>query len=66
MEANEASGLLSREAIAQRAYGLFQQRGYEHGHDLEDWLQAEAELAQGSSTSEQGQALQAERAQSRE
>jgi hypothetical protein len=27
-----------------RAYHLFEQRGYEHGHDLEDWLQAEAEV----------------------
>jgi hypothetical protein len=28
-----------------RAYELFEQRGREHGHDLDDWLQAEAELA---------------------
>jgi hypothetical protein len=34
----------SHEAIARRAYVLFVQRGYEHGHDLDDWLTAEAEL----------------------
>jgi hypothetical protein len=27
-----------------RAYELFEQRGREDGHDLEDWLQAEDEL----------------------
>jgi hypothetical protein len=27
-----------------RAYELFEQRGREDGHDLDDWLQAEAEL----------------------
>lgn len=28
--------------IAERAYALFLERGCTHGHDLEDWLQAEA------------------------
>jgi len=32
------------EKIRSRAYQLFEQRGYQHGHDLDDWLQAEAEL----------------------
>jgi len=31
-------------AIAHRAHELFEARGREHGHDLEDWLQAESEL----------------------
>jgi hypothetical protein len=30
--------------IAARAHDRFVQRGGEHGHDLEDWLAAEAEL----------------------
>jgi DUF2934 family protein len=30
--------------IARRAYHLFLARGCEHGHDIEDWLQAEREL----------------------
>ena len=27
--------------IAQLAYSLYEQRGGEHGHDVEDWIQAE-------------------------
>lgn len=30
--------------VAHRAYELFQARGGIHGHDQEDWLQAELEL----------------------
>jgi hypothetical protein len=30
--------------IKVRAYELFEQRGREPGHDLDDWLQAETEL----------------------
>lgn len=29
------------EQVARQAYELYQQRGEEHGHDLEDWLTAE-------------------------
>src|SRR5687768_3236932 len=32
--------------IARRAYELFEQRGGEHGHDWDDWFQAERELRQ--------------------
>ncbi len=32
------------EEIRRRAYELYQERGREHGHDLDDWLQAEAEI----------------------
>jgi hypothetical protein len=32
--------------IAMRAYELFTARGYQHGHDVEDWLSAERELTQ--------------------
>jgi len=31
-------------AIARRAHELFETRGREHGHDWEDWFQAETEL----------------------
>lgn len=34
--------------IARRAYERFLARGGEHGHDVEDWLQAELELRDGS------------------
>jgi hypothetical protein len=30
-----------REVIARRAYEIFEWRGRAHGHDLEDWFQAE-------------------------
>jgi len=39
------SQLLIEDAIRERAHQLFEQRGSEHGHDLDDWLQAEAEIA---------------------
>ena len=31
--------------IRQRAYDLYVARGQEDGHDLEDWVQAEAEIS---------------------
>ncbi len=36
--------------VAGRAYDLYLARGCEHGHDVDDWLQAEREL-RGTSTS---------------
>jgi hypothetical protein len=30
--------------VAERAYKRFCARGYQHGHDVEDWLAAEREL----------------------
>ncbi len=35
---------LTEEYIRQRAYHRFEQRGQQHGHDLEDWVEAEAEI----------------------
>jgi len=32
------------EKIRLRAYTLYEERGREDGHDLDDWLRAEAEL----------------------
>ena len=34
-----------QDAIAKRAHELYLQRGSLPGHELDDWLQAEAELA---------------------
>lgn len=31
--------------VARRAYDLFLARGCEHGHDLDDWLSAERDVA---------------------
>jgi hypothetical protein len=33
-----------QEAVRRRAYEIFEQRGMEPGSELEDWLQAEAEV----------------------
>ena len=41
---DEGSLELTEEIIRSRAYQLFVERGYEHGHDVDDWLQAEAEV----------------------
>ena len=40
----ESSLELTEELISIRAYRFYEERGYEHGHDLEDWLRAEAEI----------------------
>jgi hypothetical protein len=32
------------EEIRRRAYELYEERGREDGHDLDDWLRAEAEV----------------------
>ena len=34
-----------QQQIAWRAYDLYVARGYQQGHDLEDWLNAEREIA---------------------
>ena len=36
----------SQEQIRRRAYELYEQRGRDDGHELDDWLQAEAEVTQ--------------------
>lgn len=36
------------EEIRCRAYELYEQRGREEGHDLDDWLQAESEMTQAN------------------
>jgi HSP20 family molecular chaperone IbpA len=37
-------------AVTRRAYELFESRAREHGHDWEDWFQAESELLRPVST----------------
>ena len=39
-------------AIRQRAYELYEQRGKTHGHAVDDRLKAEAELVHGHSSSD--------------
>lgn len=38
------------ERIRRRAYALYEQRGRLDGHDLDDWLLAEAELSRKAKT----------------
>ena len=38
------SDVPNQEEIAHRAHEIFRERGAEHGHDVDDWLQAEQEL----------------------
>ena len=37
---------VDRDAVARLAYERFEARGRIHGHDVEDWLSAERELAE--------------------
>ncbi len=55
-QAEPRPGTEDRSAIARRAYERFMARGGAHGHDLEDWLEAERELHRklGRSRPEQG------------
>jgi hypothetical protein len=36
---------IENQQIELRAYELYEQRGREDGHDVEDWLQAQAEVS---------------------
>jgi hypothetical protein len=45
-ESAVTSGLISPARIAERAYALYERRGREEGHALDDWLQAERELTE--------------------
>jgi hypothetical protein len=53
LAADRSSKLPNRSAhvtdsdIARRAYDLYLTRGCEHGHEVDDWLQAECELREG-------------------
>jgi DUF2934 family protein len=40
----EQFGDVADTEIARRAYELYEQRGCAHGHDIDDWLQAERQL----------------------
>jgi hypothetical protein len=41
--AKESADIIDSD-IARRSYTLYEERGNEHGHDVDDWLQAEREL----------------------
>jgi len=46
---------LTEELIRVRAYRFYEERGCEDGHDLEDWLQAEAEIVGKKSAAAQAE-----------
>ena len=46
--ASPAKNLERVEKIRSRAYERYIERGQEAGHDLDDWLQAEREIDEGS------------------
>jgi hypothetical protein len=43
----KTNAALDTRLIAERAHQLWVEKGCRAGHDLEDWLQAEAEFANG-------------------
>ncbi len=43
IETNDSTSNVQEE-ICQRAYELYEHRGTQDGHDLEDWLQSQAEV----------------------
>ena len=45
-ESERFEGLDAQDAIARRAYELFEQRGGAPGRDIEDWLRAEHDIRQ--------------------
>jgi len=52
VNAGIASTSQIQEQIRARAYQLYERRGKIEGHDVEDWLQAEAELLPSSKSSQ--------------
>jgi len=45
LQKTDSAGEL-QDQIRERAFQLYEQRGKDDGHELDDWLQAEAELSQ--------------------
>jgi hypothetical protein len=41
---DELDADLRHRLISERAYALYRERGYVDGYDLDDWLEAEAEI----------------------
>jgi hypothetical protein len=46
METDKTLLIDTQEQIRRRAFEIYELRGREDGHDLEDWLQAESEIGQ--------------------
>jgi hypothetical protein len=48
----KSKDLPQEEAIRQRAYEIYQERGGQDGSDVDDWLQAQEEIVGHDSTDE--------------
>jgi hypothetical protein len=44
-QTNDSSSV-RQEQVPGRVYEIYEQRGKENGHDLDDWLRAESEITQ--------------------
>jgi hypothetical protein len=58
---SEESAVDLEEQIRRRAYELYERRGCEAGHETEDWLAAEAELARERTKPLPGEAVKPNR-----
>ena len=43
-DARTSSHRINDDEISRRAYERYEERGREHGHDLDDWLEAERDV----------------------
>ena len=55
MPKSSETATLESDAIAKRAYELYLQRGSVSGYELDDWLQAEAELSSAAATADESE-----------
>jgi len=55
MSKSSETATLESDAIAKRAYELYLQRGSVPGYELDDWLQAEAELSSAAATADESE-----------
>jgi len=55
MPKSSETATLESDAIAKRAYELYLQRGSVPGYELDDWLQAEAELSSAAASADQSE-----------
>ena len=44
IDRDQADRMFLEQQIGERAYAIYLERGAEHGHALDDWLQAEQEV----------------------
>jgi len=55
---DESSLELTEDIIRVRAYQFYEERSYEDGHDLEDWLRAEGEIIGKKPAAAEGERIQ--------